>query len=71
MHSTTSTLRSRGNNFSKTEINILLNMMMLMMGMFGQSQNRSGSVPSGSVPNYLDFANDSSSDESDGKQHAV
>ena len=46
-------------------------MMMLMMGMFGQSQNRSGSVPSGSLPNYLDFANDSSSDESDGKQRAV
>ena len=46
-------------------------MMLLMMAMFGQSQNRSGSVPSGSVPNYLEFANDSSSDESDGKTHAV
>jgi len=46
-------------------------MMLLMMAMLGQSQNRSGSVPSGSVPNYLEFANDSSSDESDGKPHAV
>ena len=46
-------------------------MMMMMMGMFGQSQNRSSSVTSGSVANYSGFMNDSSSDESDGKPHAV